>query len=245
LSLGPVVVIQPLVVLMLPVSLVVSWALGGHRPTRGDVLGVLGVLGGLGIFLALIGAPSPGHVPRPRYIGLAIGIVLTAGAFVAGWATGRRQVLRGALYGAVAGMYFGALAVMVDAASDRVSADGLGGALATARGLVPFTGVLILGAGGIVLTQMSFQVGTLKATLPANLATDPLTGVLLGIILLKEQIPYSAWHLIAYLLCFAAIVAGAVRLAGAEAEAFQDEDVHGASQQPPGSVELPKVIGDE
>jgi drug/metabolite transporter (DMT)-like permease len=222
LSLGPVVVIQPLVVLMLPVSLVVSWAMGGHRPTRGDLLGVLGVLGGLGVFLALIGVPSPGRVPRPRVIGLAIGIVITAGAFVAGWATGRAQVLRGALYGAVAGMYFGALAVMVDAASDRISEAGFGGALSSARGTVPLTGVLILGAGGIVLTQMSFQVGTLKATLPANLATDPLTGVVLGIVLLHERIPFSAAHLIAYLLCFAAVVGGAVRLADAEAESFEE-----------------------
>ena len=222
LSLGPVVVIQPLVVLMLPVSLVVSWAMGGHRPTRGDLLGVLGVLGGLGVFLALIGVPSPGRVPRPRVIGLAIGIVITAGAFVAGWATGRAQALRGALYGAVAGMYFGALAVMVDAASDRISEAGFSGALSSARGTVPLTGVLILGAGGIVLTQMSFQVGTLKATLPANLATDPLTGVVLGIVLLHERIPFSAAHLIAYLLCFAAVVAGAVRLADAEAESFEE-----------------------
>ena len=231
LSLGPVVVIQPLVVLMLPVSLVVSWLLGGHRPTRGDLLGVVGVLGGLGLFLALIGTPSPGHVPRPRFIGLTIGILITVGAFVAGWATGRRQVLRGALYGAVAGMYFGALAVMVDAASDRISAGGVGGALATARGLVPITGVVILGAGGIVLTQMSFQVGTLKATLPANLATDPLTGVVLGVVLLHEEIPFSAGHLIAYLVCFAAVIAGAIRLAEAEAESFED----GTAAQPPSS----------
>jgi hypothetical protein len=232
LSLGPVVVIQPLVVLMLPVSLMVSWAMGGHRPTRGDLLGVLGVLGGLAIFLALIGAPSPGHVPRPRVIGLAIGIVVTVGAFVAGLATGRTQVLRGAFYGAVAGMYFGALAVMVDAASDRISEHGLGGALSSARGTVPLTGVLILGIGGIVLTQMSFQVGTLKATLPANLATDPLTGVVLGVVLLHEHIPFSAGHLVAYLLCFGAVIAGAVRLADAEAESFE-ESAH-APTDPPG-----------
>jgi hypothetical protein len=236
LSLGVVVVIQPLVVLMLPVSLVVSWMLGGHKPTRGDLLGVLGVLGGLGLFLALIGSPAPGHVPRPRFIGLTIGILLSVGALIAGWATGRRQVLRGALYGAVAGMYFGALAVMVDAASDRISAGGVGGALATARGLVPIAGILILGAGGIVLTQMSFQVGSLKATLPANLATDPLTGVLLGVILLHERIPFSAGHFIAYLVCFAAVIAGAIRLADAEAESFEED----AESQPTISADPPQ-----
>ena len=228
LSLGPVVVIQPLVVLMLPVSLVVSWAMGGHRPTRRDMLGVLGILGGLGVFLALIGSPAPGRVPRPRYLGLAIGSVLSAGALIAAFASSRGRVLRGALYGAVAGMYFGALAVMIDAFSDRISAAGIGGALTTARGMVPLFGILILGAGGIVLTQMSFQVGSLKATLPANLATDPLTGVLLGVILLKEEIPFSAAHLIAYLVCFATVIAGTIQLAAAEAgEIGPETDVEG------------------
>ena len=69
---------------------------------------LLFILGGLAIFLTLIGSPAPGHVPRPRYIGLAMGSILTAGAFVAAFATGRSRALRGALYGAVAGMYFGA-----------------------------------------------------------------------------------------------------------------------------------------
>ena len=36
LSTGPVVIVQPLVVLMLPVSLIVSATLGWHRPRTGD-----------------------------------------------------------------------------------------------------------------------------------------------------------------------------------------------------------------
>jgi drug/metabolite transporter (DMT)-like permease len=118
------------------------------------------------------------------------------------------------VYGVVAGAYYGTLGVMVDAASDQFSDEGMHGLFATGRGLVPLIGVALLGLGGIVLTQMSFQVGALAATLPASLATDPLTGVLIGALLLREHLPHSVGHLVAYSLCLVAAVAGAVRLAG-------------------------------
>ncbi len=213
LSTGPVVIIQPLVVLMLPVSLGVSFLLGGARPKLGDYLGVLGVLGGLAVFLALVGKPGHGRVPHSRYIVMAILLVLVIGLVLVVAVTGRNKIIRGAMYGAVAGALFGTLAVMVDAASDRAARGGVHGLLATQRGLVPLAGILLCGAGGIVLTQLSFQVGALGATLPANLATDPLMGVVLGAVLLREHIPLSAGHLILYVMCLAAVVAGAIRLA--------------------------------
>jgi drug/metabolite transporter (DMT)-like permease len=213
LSAGPVVFVQPLVVLMLPVSLAVSFLMGGHRPRMGDYLGVLGVLGGLGLFLALVGTPGAGHVPRPRLLGMAVIVVLVVGIVICLLVTGRNKTFRGATYGAAAGAYFGTLAVLVDAASDQASRHGIDGLVAHPRGLVPLAGLVLLGAAGIILTQMSFQVGALGATLPANLATDPLMGVLLGATLLREHIPLSAGHLVLYVLCLAAVVAGAIRLA--------------------------------
>jgi drug/metabolite transporter (DMT)-like permease len=217
LSTGPVVVIQPLVVLMLPVSLLASATLGWHRPRRGDYLGVLGVLSGLALFLALIGHPAAAHVPRPRVLGMAIVFVLVAGAALCALVAGRNRVVRGAVYGAVAGAFFGTLAVMVDAASERASKGGLHALLAEPRGLVPIAGVALLGVGGIVLTQMSFQVGALAATLPANLAADPLMAVLFGEVLLREHIPLTPGHLVLYAGCLLAVVVGAVRLADPEA----------------------------
>jgi drug/metabolite transporter (DMT)-like permease len=218
LSTGPVVVIQPLVVLMLPVSLFVSAALGWHVPRPGDYLGVLGVLSGLAVFLVLIGKPGAEHIPRPQVIGLAIALVALCGVVACLAVAGRNRVVRGAVYGGVAGIYFGTLAVMVDAASERAARAGLHGLLATPKGLIPLIGGVTLGVGGMVLTQMSFQIGTLAATLPTNLATDPLMGVVLGEVLLRERIPLSAWHLLVYALCVVAVVAGAVRLAAAEDE---------------------------
>jgi drug/metabolite transporter (DMT)-like permease len=216
---GPVVIVQPLVVLMLPVSLFVSAALGWHAPRPGDLLGVLGVVSGLAIFLSLVGQPGAERVPGPVVLATTVLVVLVAGALLCVGVTGRHRVVRAAVFGAAGGSYFGTLAVLVDAASDRTSHAGLHGLLATPRGLVPLIGIAFLGVGGIVLTQMSFQIGALGATLPANLAADPLTAVLMGELLLRERIPLSPGHIVAYLLCLLAVIAGGIRLAERRTEA--------------------------
>lgn len=225
LSTGPVVIIQPLVVLMLPVSLGVNFLMGGHRPRFGDYLGVVGVLGGLAVFLALIGQPGSGHIQRTRYLGMAIILVLVIGALLCLAVTGRNKTIRGATYGAVAGACFGTLAVLIDAVSGRISDHGLESLFDSPRGLVPMAGMLLCGMGGMILTQMSFQVGALGATLPANLATDPLTAVLLGAILLREHIPHSPAHIVAYAVCLAVVLAGAIQLADPKDDLVEQDGV--------------------
>jgi hypothetical protein len=110
-------------------------------------------------------------------------------------------------------MYFGALGVMVDGLSDVVAHRGYAGLVTTGRGIIPLIGLVLLGLSGIVLTQVSFQVGKLAATLPANTAADPFTAVLLGAILLREHIPLSVGHVIGYALCLGVVLVGAIRLA--------------------------------
>ena len=63
LSTGPVVIIQPLVVLMLPVSLLVSFLMGGHRPQpRRLPRGARHHRRARGLPRA-VGQPGGGHVP--------------------------------------------------------------------------------------------------------------------------------------------------------------------------------------
>ena len=231
---GPVVLIQPMVVLMLPVALGVSALLGGHHPTRGDYLGVLGVLGGLGVFLVLVGQPGGGHVPHSRYLGLAIIVVLATGAAL-GLAVARSaKVVRAATYGAIAGACAGTLAVMVDAASDQFSRRSWHGLFEHPRGLVPLAGIALCGIGSLVMTQISFQIGALGATLPANLSVDPLVAVLLGAVLLREHVPMSAGHLIAYVIALAAVLAGAIRLASPSTGLIEADVPAAAPKEGPG-----------
>ena len=213
LSTGPVVVIQPLVVLMLPVALVVGWRLGGPRPRTAEWLGSAAIIIGLASFLALVGQPGEGHTPKARYVAMAIVIVLLVGLVMSVSVIKRGATIRGAVYGVAAGIYFGTLGVMVDGASNVVISQGVSALFTSWRGLVPLIGIVALGTGGIILTQVSFQIGHLAATLPANLAADPVTAVLIGALLLHEHIPLAPGYLCGYIACLALVIAGTIRLA--------------------------------
>ncbi len=212
LAAGPVVVIQPLVVLMLPVALIVGWWLGGPRPTAMDYLGSLAIVAGLSGFLIMIGTPGAGHAPKARYFALTVLIVLAVGSAVALAVRSRGAVVRGAVYGAVAGMFFGTLGVFVDGLSDVVVRRGWAALVTTGRGVIPLIGIALLGVSGIVLTQMSFQIGQLAATLPANwrpTRSSPCSSARCCCASTSRSPP---GHVIGYALCLAAVVPGAIRL---------------------------------
>lgn len=209
---GPVVLIQPLLVLAVPASLVVGHALGGPRPRRGDYLACLAIIGGLGVFYLILGDPGAGRPPGARPIALATLFALVVGGGVCGLVTRGSPTLRAAVYGAVAGGWFGLVGVLLDATSSTWAAGGIA-ALWHPDGWAPLAGLAVTGAVAVILTQASFQVGPLRASYPANESAAPVVAVLLGAVLLHEAVPASAPALFAYLGCVVAIVAGTIRLA--------------------------------
>jgi hypothetical protein len=212
LSTGPVVLIQPLLVLALPVSLLTGWAIGGPKPRRGDYLACLGILGGLAVFFALLGDPGKGSLLATRPAVVAIGVALAVG--VTGCLAVRRRAvaLRAGMYGGVAGAWFGLVGVLLNAAATTWRDRGLSG-FGHAEGLVPLVGLLVIGALGITLTQISFQIGALGASFPANKAADPIVAVVLGSVLLHQHVPAGAPFILGYVACVIAIVGGTIRLA--------------------------------
>jgi drug/metabolite transporter (DMT)-like permease len=212
LATGPVVLIQPLLVLALPVSLFVGFLIGGPRPRRADYGACVSIIAGLGVFFVLIGDPGDGEPLRPGSALITILIGLALGAIILLAVRGRRPAVRAVGFGCVAGGFFGMVGVMINTVAQTFDASSWNG-FAHAEGLVPLIGVVALGALGFTLTQISFQIGALGASFPANESTAPLVAVLLGALLLHEDVPVSPWYVIGYLLCFAAIVYGTIRLA--------------------------------
>lgn len=210
---GEVVIVQPLVILLLPVALLVDYAFGGPRPRGADLLGCAGVIGGLAGFLVLIGRPPAALLPAARVAGWTVGAVLAAGALLLLVVRTRPARARSAAYGVVAGSFFGLLAALVDAGSTQSANIGFGSLFTTARGVVLLTAIVVLGAAAIALTQLSFQLGNLGTALPASLLADSLTGIGFGAALLHEGIPNSAGHLVGYVAFLAAALFGAFRLA--------------------------------
>jgi hypothetical protein len=213
---GPVVLIQPLLVLALPVSLPIAWWMGGPRPTRRDYLASAGIVAALAVFFAIIGNPGPADLPHslPVLVACAVTLALSGTACVA--VRGRSPRIRAGVYGAVAGACFGLVGVLMDAATQVWQDQGIRGFIHE-PGLVTIIGLVVVGIFSNILTQISYQVGPLGTSFPANLAADPIVAVALGAVLLYENVPVTPLALVGYAACVGGIVACAIPLANAPA----------------------------
>ncbi|MDQ1731354.1 MAG: hypothetical protein QOK10_1513 [Pseudonocardiales bacterium] len=209
---GPVVLVQPLLVLALPVAVVLRSAFGSPPPSRGDLYNCALVILALGGFFALLGEPARGHIIGVRAAGLTWSAAVIVGVLAIAAARSARPVRRAVVFGAVAGCWFGVVSVLIEAVSSVWSARGIEG-FTDGHGLVPLLGVVVLGVGGYLLVQVGFQLGPLGASFPANLILDPVVAVLLGASLLNERVPLGGAKVIGYLLCLLVLGWAAVRLA--------------------------------
>jgi hypothetical protein len=145
---------------------------------------------------------------------ITIGVTLAGVAIAVAAVHGRPPAVRAVTYGVAAGVSSGVVGVLLDAAAASWSAHGIRAVL-HADGYVPVAGLIAIGTVSVVLTQVALQIGDLGASFPASLSADPVIAVVLGAALLGETVPTAPLQVLAYVLCFAAIVAGAVRLARA------------------------------
>jgi drug/metabolite transporter (DMT)-like permease len=212
LATGPVLLVQPLLVLAVPVALPVGRLLGGPSPTGRDYAACVGILGSLAAFFALVG--DPGHAtPLPAASATwALVCAAVVGAALLLAVNAASKTVRAAVYGAVAGAWFGLVGVLLDAVATTWQRSGPDG-LSRPGGWVPLACLVLTGAAALVLTQFSFQVGSLAASFPANEATAPVVAVVLGAALLHERLPLSPAHVTAYLLCVVVVAVGATQLA--------------------------------
>jgi hypothetical protein len=212
LSTGPVVLIQPLLVLALPISLPVARWLGGPRPGRAQFLSCGWIIAGLGAFFAIVGNPGDADPLDTRAAVIVVVVAAVAGIAALGPFRARSGTVKAAVYGTVSGAWFGVVAVLLDATAATWQHHGIA-AFGRAGGLVPLISLAVLGAASLALTQVSYAAGALGASFPGNLTADPVVAVLLGVMLLNEHIPESALAIVAYAACFAAVLYGAIRLA--------------------------------
>jgi hypothetical protein len=212
LSTGPVLLIQPLLILALPISLPVARRLGGPAPGWPQYRACILVIVGLGAFFVIVRNPGGADRLHTQAAVVMLVVVTLVGLSALAAVHGRGNAVRAAVYGAVAGAWFGLVAVLMDATATAWRFGRLG-AFAHPAGLVPLIGLIVLGAASLALTQLAFQIGALGASLPANLAADPVVAVVLGALVLHENLPMAPLELVAYALCFAAILYGAISLA--------------------------------
>lgn len=212
LATGPVLLVQPLLVLAVPVALPVGHRLGGPVPGRRDYAACVGILGSLAVFFALVGDPGRASPLSAAAAGWSVACAAAVGAVVVLAVRASSPQIRAATYGALAGAWFGLVGVLLDSVATLWQGSGPS-TFVHPEGWVPLGCLLLVGGAALVLTQVSFQVGPLAASFPANEATAPVVAVLLGASLLHERLPLSPGHLAAYLVCVGVVTVGAAQLA--------------------------------
>lgn len=189
LSIGTIAVIQPVLVLELPLAVVAASWLSASRLAGRDWGAVLLMAAGLAVFVASL-SPSEGHPlavgPGAWAAGLAVLLGVVVGLALLGWRlVGER---RGLLLGAAAGVGYGATAVLF-AATGATAARAGSGVLATWQ---PYAAVAF-GGLSFYLLQNGLAAGKLVAAAPGLTLANPLVAVLWGVMLFGEQPRTGIW----------------------------------------------------
>jgi drug/metabolite transporter (DMT)-like permease len=207
LSFGGLALVQPVLVVELPFTMVfVRWFLPvrtDHRPWL--AIGML--TAGLATFL-LAASPSAGHESTGR-LDLLIAVVVTAG-LITGLLVAAQVVPgagRAAVLGASAGLGFSFTAALMKQAVIEL-ADEPAALLTT----WPLYGMVAAGLISLFLLQNALQSGTLVAVQPALTISDPIASIGYGVGLFGETIRLGGWVPVE-LAGLGLIVYGSLRLA--------------------------------
>lgn len=183
LSFGTLLVVQPILVLSLVFTLLLSSRMESRSLDRGEIYWSLALSGAVAVLL-LVGRPSAGH-QEPSGRAWTWSLVAGAAALVVlGIAAGRRPGRRKALLtGLATGATFGYVAVLSKAFVDIIGAEGLPGIVASWESYALVLGAIL----GTAIQQFSFQAGPLSQSLPAMTIGEPLVAFSLGYLVLGES----------------------------------------------------------
>ncbi len=211
---GPLALVAPVVATDLLFALPAAARWAGRPMRRRDWAGCLLAGGGVAVFLA-VAAPSPGRADAPAghwAAAFAAVAVLACAAVTA--AVRSAGTARAVLLAVAAGPVFGMTAAVTLSTTRLLSRDGL-----SVLGRWQPWALLVLGGTGLLLSMAAFQAGPLAATLPVMDSAEPVSGVLIGALVLGERLTASPAVLAVQLAAGAAAVGGILLLGRAALDA--------------------------
>jgi drug/metabolite transporter (DMT)-like permease len=209
---GSLILVQPLLVSALLFTLPLSARLSGRSVTRGEWIWAGLLTLGLAAFLVLA-RPGPKDTPASLPVSTAVAIgcgVLIIGCVVAAIRIGGWQ--RAALLAVAVGVLFGVVAVTTKIVMHVANERGLLALLATPA---PYA-LIVLGIIATLLQQSAFHAGALQMTVPTMLVLEPVVAVLLGAVVLGEQLEAGRYEAIALTVAVAVMGAATVALGRGE-----------------------------
>ena len=248
---GQLSVVEPVLVLELPFTLILASWLFRQRLGPREWFPTSAMTAGLAGLLYLL-APSAGGPPQMQWYGWLAGVggnLVLVGCLVLLARHGsiryarkdssgqRGGPFRAAMLAAAAGTTFGLTAALMKAMTGTFDG-GLGHLFSS----WPVYAMVATGALGMFLTQSALNAGQLIAAQPGLTLSDPLISVLWGVLAFHEQVR-QGWYILGDVACAAAIVAGVIMLAHAPLldDSSGDEESASGEGPPRGVRQQPSV----
>lgn len=200
LALAPIVVVQPIGVLAVPVTVVASAVHHGRLPPRSQLVGAVVSVLSIAILTLLLLTPNGvgATVPSLTRLVATVALVLAATAGLAALARIGVPLVRCVCLAIVAAVLFGLTSAVVQLIT-RILADGPGS----------HRPVLIAAAAALVLTiptgiwalQTAYTAGSAQVVICCTTLIDPVTAVLGGVWLLRERFPLDPIALVGVICC--------------------------------------------
>ncbi len=183
LAFGSLLVVQPVLVLSLMLTLLLSARVERRRLSTATSFWSVLLTAFVGI-VVVVGRPVPGDRTPPTWGWLlAVGLGL-AGLFATfAFSRSRSAAFQSLSFGILCGAIFGYLAVFSKVAVDAYVHGGVVGILSAWQ----FWAMLASAVLGTVVQQYAFGAGKLATTLPAMKVVEPLVALSLGLALLGEK----------------------------------------------------------
>lgn len=182
LSLGGVVVVQPLLVFELPLTLLLAWRVLDSR--MGTEVWVASAIMAVGLSVLLFSAAPKATTPHLSSLTWIVGVLVTLAPIAAlVWLGSRsRGATRAAYLGVATGATFGLTAALMKAATAAFQSGFVQGATAWQSYAMVATGI-----GAMFLLQSAFQAGRLAAAQPGVTLADPVVAVAWGLFLFGDH----------------------------------------------------------
>lgn len=207
---GSLILVQPILVSALLFTLPLSARLGGRSVTRAEWLWAGLLTSGLAVFV-LLAKPGPQDDAAGWQTALIVmaccgllilACVAAAMRFGQGWQ-------RAMLLAVSVGVLFGVVAMVTKIVMHLFAGRGVLAAMATPW---PYA-LVLLGVLATLLQQSAFHAGALQMSVPTMLVLEPVVAILLGALVLGEELEAGRMEAIVLTLAVAAMTVATVALA--------------------------------
>ncbi len=208
LSFGPLLVVQPCLVMSLTLTLIVSAIVEHRRFTFAE--GFWSTVTTLAVLIVvLLGRPQHGN-PQPDFsswvLPIAVGAVLML--LAARWSSNQIRRERAFTLGLITGAVFGYVALFSKAVADILPRQGVL-ALVASWELYALIAASIIGT---LVQQYAFNAGALRTSLPAMKIGEPMVAFSLGYLVLGERFHVDGPQIIVIILAIAAMIWATLQL---------------------------------